>query len=86
MSRTSSPWKTLIELCTASNREGLETFLEGLSSDPFGGFKLRTGDCRSIGQQFTTMNIPTLICQEGGYNIDVPGKSGKNFLLGFMES
>ncbi|MCF8362677.1 MAG: histone deacetylase family protein [Prolixibacteraceae bacterium] len=53
-------------------------------ADPIGGFKLRTEDYISIGSQFKSLNLPTLICQEGGYNIDVLGDSVKGFLLGLM--
>ncbi len=53
--------------------------------DPIGGFKLRTEDYTTIGKQFQSLGLPTLICQEGGYNIDVLGESVKNFLLGFIE-
>jgi len=51
-------------------------------SDPIGGFKLCTEDYTEIGKCFASMNIPTLICQEGGYNIDVLGECVKNFLIG----
>jgi len=30
------------------------------------------------------LEIPTLVCQEGGYNINVLGDCVKNFLSGFM--
>ncbi|MCI5220359.1 MAG: hypothetical protein D3914_14490 [Candidatus Electrothrix sp. LOE2] len=30
------------------------------------------------------MEIPTLVCQEGGYNVDNIGNCVKNFLLGLM--
>lgn len=54
-------------------------------ADPIGGFELRTEDYTAIGKQFRSLGIPTLICQEGGYNIDVLGECVKSFLLGFME-
>lgn len=51
-------------------------------SDPIGGFDLRTEDYTEIGKCFGSMNLPTLICQEGGYNIEVLGACVKNFLHG----
>ncbi|MDX2443914.1 MAG: histone deacetylase family protein [Bacteroidales bacterium] len=51
-------------------------------ADPIGGFKLRTEDYFAMGKQFQSLGIPTLVCQEGGYNIDVLGECVKNFLLG----
>ncbi|WP_339136776.1 MAG: histone deacetylase family protein [Candidatus Electrothrix sp. GW3-4] len=53
-------------------------------NDPIGGFNIHTEDYISIGRQFKALGIPTLVCQEGGYNVDVLGQCVKNFLLGFM--
>jgi acetoin utilization deacetylase AcuC-like enzyme len=52
--------------------------------DPIGGFNLCTEDYFAIGKQFQALGIPTLVCQEGGYNTDVLGASVKNFLLGLI--
>jgi len=52
--------------------------------DPIGGFKLHTEDYISIGNQFKSLGLPTLVCQEGGYNTDILGDCVKNFLLGLM--
>jgi len=52
--------------------------------DPIGGFNLETEDYISIGQQFKALGIPTLVCQEGGYNVDVLGQCVRNFLSGLM--
>ncbi len=54
-------------------------------SDPIGGFKLQTNEYLEIGKQFKSLGIPTLVCQEGGYNTDVLGDCVKNFLLGLTE-
>lgn len=53
-------------------------------TDPIGGFNLQTEDYPAIARQFKSLELPTLICQEGGYNIDVLGHCVKNFLLGFL--
>lgn len=54
------------------------------AADPIGGFRLGSGDYTGIGRQFASLQLPTLICQEGGYNPDVLGECVKNFLRGFM--
>lgn len=53
--------------------------------DPIGSFKLHTADYQIIGKQFRSLGIPVLICQEGGYNLNVVGDSVKNFLVGITE-
>lgn len=53
--------------------------------DPIGSFALRTEQYTEIGRQFHSLGIPTLICQEGGYNVKVLGDCVKNFLMGFMD-
>ncbi|MBI9071205.1 MAG: histone deacetylase family protein [Melioribacteraceae bacterium] len=59
---------------------GFDTHMD----DPIGGLKLRTEDYISIGNQFKLLGIPTLVCQEGGYNVEILGDCAKNFLLGLM--
>ena len=53
------------------------------STDPIGGFRLRTEDYAAIGQEFQSLGLPTLICQEGGYNTEVLGDCVRTFLSGF---
>lgn len=53
-------------------------------TDPIGGFKLHTEDYTEIGRTFASLGIPTLVCQEGGYNTEVLGESVKHFLHGMM--
>ncbi|MBC8207027.1 MAG: histone deacetylase family protein [Kiritimatiellales bacterium] len=55
-------------------------------SDPIGGFQLLTEDYAQIGRRISQLGVPTLICQEGGYNTDVLGECVRTFLSGFMES
>lgn len=52
-------------------------------TDPIGGFKLKTTDFEEIGARFSALGIPTLICQEGGYNTEVLGDCVYNFLKSF---
>ncbi len=53
-------------------------------TDPIGGFKLKTEDYVTLGKQFKALGLPTLVCQEGGYNVDVLGDCVKNYLTGLM--
>ncbi|MDU9047484.1 MAG: histone deacetylase family protein [Candidatus Electrothrix sp. Rat3] len=59
---------------------GFDTHID----DPIGGFQLLTEDYIAIGQQFKSLEIPTLVCQEGGYNVENLGNCVKNFLAGLM--
>lgn len=52
--------------------------------DPIGGFVLQTADYATIARRLALLNRPTLICQEGGYNLDVLGDSVHAFLDGFI--
>ncbi|MFO7841627.1 MAG: histone deacetylase family protein [Fidelibacterota bacterium] len=52
--------------------------------DPIGGFRLSTDDFKEIGKQISELKIPTLVCQEGGYNLEVLGQCVRNFLTGLM--
>ena len=52
--------------------------------DPIGHFALRTEDYMQIGKTLASLNLPTLICQEGGYNTHVLGESVRNFLQGML--
>ena len=38
----------------------------------------------AIGRRLAGMKLPTLICQEGGYNLEVLGECVRTFLGGFM--
>jgi acetoin utilization deacetylase AcuC-like enzyme len=54
-------------------------------TDPIGGFALQTEDYREIGARLASLGLPTLICQEGGYNTEVLGDCVHGFLSGFEE-
>lgn len=54
-------------------------------TDPIGGFRLKTEDYTAIGRQFAALDLPTLVCQEGGYNTVVLGDCVKSFLLGLID-
>lgn len=53
------------------------------ATDPIGGFSLSTAVYRDVGARFAALDVPTLICQEGGYNIKILGACVRSFLEGF---
>jgi acetoin utilization deacetylase AcuC-like enzyme len=55
------------------------------SADPVGAFQLDTPDYESIGADLAAIGLPTLICQEGGYALDVLGITAKTFLGEFTK-
>lgn len=60
---------------------GFDTYRE----DPIGGFKLDLEDYTEIGRRLGAIDLPTLICQEGGYNIEALGNCVHAFLGGFVD-
>ncbi len=56
------------------------------AKDPIGGFGLQVGDYSRIAARLCDLRLPTLICQEGGYNLDVLGECVHAFLTGFIET
>lgn len=53
-------------------------------ADPIGGMKLTTPFFEEMGSQFRQLQLPTLIVQEGGYNLDVVGDCVVRFLKGIV--
>lgn len=60
---------------------GFDTHIE----DKIGTFNLTTDFYGLVGQKLAEMNMPTLICQEGGYNTSVLGDTVYSFLKGFVK-
>lgn len=53
--------------------------------DPIGGFGLTTRIYSTIGERLGELALPTVICQEGGYNTEVLGDCVLGFLQGFVK-
>ncbi len=53
------------------------------AQDPIGGFRLQTDDYAVIARRLAALNKPTLVCQEGGYHLDILGDCVHTFLCGF---
>ncbi len=58
---------------------GFDTYI----NDPIGGFKLKIPFYKTMAQKIASLELPTLIIQEGGYNIKDLGKLAASFLKGF---
>ena len=52
--------------------------------DPIGGFEMTTEGFGEVGRRLGALGLPTLICQEGGYNLEVLGRCVNAFLAGFL--
>lgn len=59
---------------------GFDTYF----ADPIGGFALTTDYYYRMAQAIHSVKIPTVLVQEGGYNIDMLGKNVVTFLEGFQ--
>ena len=55
-------------------------------NDPIGKFRLTTEYYRQMGSRIRALNCPTLLVQEGGYDIETIGLSAVSFLQGFQRS
>ncbi len=79
----------LNKACRAIRRFGPTYFIVAAGvdthmSDPIGGFKLTTKVYREIGATLASLGLPTLFCQEGGYNLGKLGVCVRNLLSGYM--
>lgn len=57
---------------------GFDTYKD----DPLGAFLLDTYDYAEIGARFKSLNLPTVVLQEGGYFVDKLGENVATFLQG----
>lgn len=53
--------------------------------DSVGGFKLTTDYFRKMGRKISDLHLPTLLIQEGGYNVKFLGLLATTFLGGFSK-
>ena len=54
-----------------------------LTGDPAGGFKITLQGLAEISKQIAALHLPTILIQEGGYQIDELGKAAVAFLKAF---
>ena len=53
--------------------------------DPLGGFTLQPNDFQAIGQAIASLDLPTVIIQEGGYVLDLLAPSAQALVTGLRE-
>jgi len=58
---------------------GVDTFID----DPISFFKLRENNYTEMAALIKALNLPTLICMEGGYDLASIGQNVRAFLDGF---
>ena len=56
-----------------------------LSGDPIGGFQISLDGISQIAKAIAELNLPTLIIQEGGYQLPMLGKCAVQFLCPFIK-
>ena len=66
------PWSLVVAL-------GFDTY----DGDPISQFALKTEDYTSIAQRIRSIDLPTVIIQEGGYNTEALGRNAVAFLKPF---
>ncbi len=59
---------------------GFDTY----SQDPIGGFALSVDGYHAIGQTISSLNVPTVVLQEGGYCVEALGDIAHSFLQGLQ--
>ena len=60
---------------------GFDTYID----DPISTFQLTTAGFNKIGQRIRTLNVPTLVVQEGGYYVPDLGRNVVAFLKGLAD-
>ncbi len=67
-----NPWAMVIAL-------GVDTY----GGDPIGKFALHTADYAAVAQRLKMLKLPTVLVQEGGYNLETLGQNVAAFLKPF---
>ena len=86
-SRYLSALETLLVRLTAFNPQwlivsaGFDTHI----GDPIGTFQLTTAGFNKVGRRIRTLNVPTLVVQEGGYCVPDLGRNVATFLKGLVD-
>jgi acetoin utilization deacetylase AcuC-like enzyme len=62
----------------------VSTGFDTLAGDPHGGMQLETGSFQAIGRLLTTLKLPLLVVQEGGYALPSLGLSLEQLLAGLL--
>jgi len=70
--RLFDPWALVIAV-------GFDTYRD----DPISKFELSTADYSAVARRLTSLNLPTVLVQEGGYNTEALGHNVVAFLQPF---
>jgi acetoin utilization deacetylase AcuC-like enzyme len=60
--------------------------VDGYEGDPLDGFRITTEGFHRIASAIGELGLPTVLIQEGGYNVDDLGKNVLSFLKGFEDA
>lgn len=88
---TDQQYQATLELAMEQIREFEPNYLvvsygaDTHAEDPIGGFKLTTEYFERMAQTINTLNVPTVVLQEGGYNTSLLGMNVARFLRGFSQ-
>jgi acetoin utilization deacetylase AcuC-like enzyme len=55
-----------------------------VAGDPEGGFRLTREGLAAVGQRIAGLDVPTVIVQEGGYQVERMGEDAVAFLRAFV--
>ena len=61
---------------------GFDTYEYDHVQAPAAGFNLRLGDYHGMGAKLASLGLPTIVLQEGGYEMDVVGDLALQFMAG----
>jgi acetoin utilization deacetylase AcuC-like enzyme len=82
-----SALETLLVRLTAFNPQwlivsaGFDTYI----GDQIDNFQLTTAGFNKVGRRIRTLNVPTLVVQEGGYCVPYLGRNVATFLKGLAD-
>jgi acetoin utilization deacetylase AcuC-like enzyme len=57
---------------------------DSFAGDPLSAFRVEAGAYASIGSRIAALNLPTLLVQEGGYDLDSLPTLAENFVSGYL--
>ncbi len=67
--------------CTTARDAGVDTLADDPEAAPAGGFQLRLGDFAEMGVLIRSAGLPTLVVQEGGYNLELGAAAAVEVVL-----
>lgn len=65
---------------------GVDTLADDPEAAPLAGFQLRRPDYTEMGEMIRALGVPTIVVQEGGYNLECAGEAVRRFLVGDIKA